>query len=241
MIASTAHQFIFIKTHKTAGTSVEIVLSAWCSGDDIVTPMIAEDEMLRVRYGGLPRNFGGPEGLRRDYIEAVAGQDLSEVERLHMALRKPLRRDGFYGHMPAAEVRRKLPELWESASTFAVERHPYEKAISRAYWWQHSRGDNRPVGELIEDVISDRKLSDAYLYTEGDEVIVDRVLPFGQIWEAMGELAGSLGETLPDPLPFAKGHTRKDRGPARDILTVSQRDRIYERCAFEFELMGFER
>jgi len=37
MIVSRRHRFIFIKTHKTAGTSIEISLSRYCGASDIVS------------------------------------------------------------------------------------------------------------------------------------------------------------------------------------------------------------
>lgn len=39
MIISHTHKFIFIKSWKTAGTSLEAAISNYCSGDDIVTPL----------------------------------------------------------------------------------------------------------------------------------------------------------------------------------------------------------
>jgi hypothetical protein len=39
MIISHSRQFIFIKSAKTAGTSLETALSNFCSGDDVVTPL----------------------------------------------------------------------------------------------------------------------------------------------------------------------------------------------------------
>ncbi len=39
MIISHTHKFIFIKSFKTAGTSIESTLSNYCSGNDIVTPI----------------------------------------------------------------------------------------------------------------------------------------------------------------------------------------------------------
>lgn len=39
MIVSHKHRFIFIKTRKTAGTSLEVFLSALCGDEDIVTPI----------------------------------------------------------------------------------------------------------------------------------------------------------------------------------------------------------
>jgi hypothetical protein len=241
MIASFTNSFIFIKTRKTAGTSVEIVLSPWCSGPDILTPVDPEDELIRVAYGGLPRNFRGPKDQRAAYIRAVRRRDAGEISRLFVQMRRTLRAKGFYGHMPAERVRARLPDLWEEAFKFTIERHPYEKVVSRAYWWTRSHDDKRPIAEIIEDVIDAKNLSDKHLYAEGDRVIVDQVFHFDVLWDRIAELAQSLGKSLPDQLPWAKAYTRADRRSAREILSTSQRRKIAERCAFEFELMGFER
>jgi hypothetical protein len=39
MIISHSHRFIFIKSEKTGGTSVEAALSGHCTGSDVVTPL----------------------------------------------------------------------------------------------------------------------------------------------------------------------------------------------------------
>lgn len=39
MIISHTHKYIFVKSAKTAGTSIEAALSSYCEGDDIVTPL----------------------------------------------------------------------------------------------------------------------------------------------------------------------------------------------------------
>ena len=39
MIISHSHRYIFIKSEKTAGTSVEAALSKHCTDSDIVTPL----------------------------------------------------------------------------------------------------------------------------------------------------------------------------------------------------------
>lgn len=39
MIISHSRQFVFIKSAKTAGTSLEAALSNYCSGNDVVTPL----------------------------------------------------------------------------------------------------------------------------------------------------------------------------------------------------------
>src|SRR5262245_66480011 len=47
MIVSHAHKFIFLKTKKTAGTSIELALSELCGPDDVITPLAEVDEAQR--------------------------------------------------------------------------------------------------------------------------------------------------------------------------------------------------
>ena len=72
MILSHTRRFIFIKTRKVSGTSMEISLSKNCGGDDVITPISYEDELVRLDEGGcLPQNYGDPrEQQFRDLIRA---------------------------------------------------------------------------------------------------------------------------------------------------------------------------
>lgn len=71
MIISHKHQFIFIKTRKTAGTSLEVALERHCGPDDIVTPIWPAVATHR------PRNFSN---LRNHSTAAEAKSYLSESE-----------------------------------------------------------------------------------------------------------------------------------------------------------------
>ena len=52
MIVSHAKKFIFVKTRKTSGTSMEVSLSQVCGPDDIITPISFEDELVRLAGHG---------------------------------------------------------------------------------------------------------------------------------------------------------------------------------------------
>ena len=62
MILNHKYNFIFIKSFKTAGTSLEIALSKFCDNKDVVTPIVKEDEKLRSELNFTPpQNY---EGMR---------------------------------------------------------------------------------------------------------------------------------------------------------------------------------
>lgn len=238
MIASFSRNFIFIKTKKTAGTSAEIILGSWCSEEDICTPIgPASAELMRRSLGGLPRNFTPDrEGEARLHAAIESGNQRTIRERRRAT--KVLRQFG--SHESARTVRSALPELWERAFKFAVERHPYEKCVSQAYM-RVSANPARTFQEILEQVIARETYRGYALYTDWRrKVIVDEVVPFDSMWQRIGELGASFGRTMPEVLPRAKGTSRTDRRPAREILTGAQRRRIARAAAFEFELMGFE-
>lgn len=58
MIISHKHKFIFLKTKKTASTSIEIALSKVCDRHDIITPLYYSDDIVRRKFHGMPpQNF----------------------------------------------------------------------------------------------------------------------------------------------------------------------------------------
>ena len=71
MIISHRHRFIFIKTQKTAGTSIEVFLSGLCGPEDVVTPFGAPEP------GHEPRNFAGyTNQMTASEIRSRVGEDL---------------------------------------------------------------------------------------------------------------------------------------------------------------------
>jgi hypothetical protein len=62
MIASFSRNFIFLKTRKTGGTSIEMALAPHCAPGDIVTPLAPSDERARIAGGAIQaRNYADPQ------------------------------------------------------------------------------------------------------------------------------------------------------------------------------------
>ena len=225
MIVSHEHRFIFVKTKKTAGTSVEIALSRFAGPRDVITPLTEEDELLRKECGGVgPQNLDIPKPRWRRH----------ELARFRAG--KPVT---YFNHMPAADIRRCEPRAWREYLTFAVERNPWDLAISGYYWVSRAGGDLEGIS--LDDFLASerlRGLSNWPRYTVDDRIIVDRVLRYESLEEELRSLCEELGVGAVE-LPRAKSSQRSDRRPAGELLSPAQQERVATVFAREIERFGF--
>jgi len=228
MIISHQHGFIFLKTAKTAGTSVEIALSRHAGPEDIITPISDSDEKLRRDHGGRgPQNFRLP--LKSLTMRQLAG------------MIRTCRRPGFYNHMPAAEVRRLAgEEVWNRSFRFCIERNPFDRVVS-LYWWCHRREPRPSIGEFLRSPrlrLLSRNGIEMYTDKSG-RIVVDQVLRYERLEEELEGVRRKLG--LPEPLvlPRAKSGHRPEGQGWRDVLTAPDR-RVIESCfRRELDLFGY--
>jgi hypothetical protein len=248
MILSRVHRFLFIKTRKVGGTSVEIALSPFCGAEDIVTPITPIDEHERMRRGGRSQNYCPDPRLEAWYREQVregAGR-LGDIPARIKA------RQIFYNHMPYSELRTRAAEPLESYFRFTIERHPYEKVLSLANmlitFEAYSKGGSRRASAVeLERVIAGLFESGRVagvrnfdLYAENGRAAVDRILRYESLSEELGAVCRHLGlEPLPE-LPAAKMGQRDRSVAAADLLTDRQKRRLQVLCREEFEAMRYE-
>jgi len=223
MIVSHKHKFIFVKTRKTAGTSLEIGLSQHCGPDDIITPIAAEDERIRSGLG-----FRGPQNFRRRH----------RWRRPRHLIRSVLGEMGsYYNHMPARDIIHHLgARVWDDYFTFTIERDPYSKAISRYYW---STVEPRPTIEEYLQKAPVKLLSNWEHYTVNDVVVVDFVIRFERLNEGIERVRSELGlgEIM---MPRAKAQYRKDRSHYSEVLSSAARKRIELVSAKEIKYFRYE-
>ena len=135
MIFSELHNFLFIKGHKVASTSVEVALSAICGPDDIITPITPIDELHRINLGYRhAQNYGAdPEKLAK-YIEKIKSNDPSIFKQglnyKKDRLRKP--RGRFQSHQSLKRSWKRLETRRnEHTRIIAICRSPYQTLLSR--------------------------------------------------------------------------------------------------------------
>jgi hypothetical protein len=227
MIISHKYRFIFIKTAKTAGTSIEVFLSKQCGPADIVTPIFPPVE------GHQPRSYKG-------FINPIP-EILERPHRILSALQHALTsREKFFNHMPASLVKKRIPaQVWNSYFKFCVERNPWDKVLS--HYHMHAA---REGGSLsLDEYLARGRFPINYLrYTDssGAKVIVDRILHYENLVAELSEVFSQLNVPFDGNLGVkAKSEYRTDRRAYQDIFNDEQRRIVEKAFAKEIELHGY--
>ncbi len=227
MIISHQHKFIFIKTAKTAGTSIEIFLSKHCGPDDVVTPIVPPVE------GHQPRNH-------EQLVNPIADL-LWPSESFGRALRSiTQKRTKFYNHMPAWLVRRRVPaQVWNKYFKFCVERNPWDKVLSHYHMAASRAGEALSLDDYLA---KGRYPINYFRYTDrsGKRIIVDRVLRYEKLRDELAEVFAHLNIPFDGNLGVrAKSEYRKDRTPYQMVFNEAQRKIVEQAFAREIELHGY--
>ncbi len=229
MIVSHRHRFIFIKTVKTAGTSVELYLRQFCGPDDIVTWLDPEDEALALAAGfGGARNFGPgllpPWRLRKEDFRWM---------RNHRRYRRSYR---YIHHMPASLIKERVgDDIWNNYTKITIVRDPWERALSLHYW-RNSLGARQ--GPTLDDSI-EWAAGNWKIYTIDDQPVIDHFIRYESLQSDLEALRDRLGLGGEVDLMRAKGDIRPPGSVPREILTDKQALRIAELAHKEIELFGY--
>jgi len=221
MIISHQNRFIFIRIGKTASTSIEIGLSAFCGGSDVITPLSREDEGIRRRLG-----YHGPQNFQRS-LNSYTGK-----EWLRLIFKGKWAKD--YRHAPAVQIQDIVgSQKWKDYFKFCFERNPYDRAIS-LYFWKTRNQPSRPnVNEFI--LAQPRyRLSNWEKYTINNEVAVDFVGKYENIEMDLLEVSSRLGLSKID-LVRSKNIYRPDRVHYSRILDARSRKYIESMCEREID------
>ncbi len=218
MIISHKHKFIFLKTPKTASTSIELALRSICEKDDIITTISTEDEAIAAELGLLPpQNF---------HISATTSDDK------------------FYNHISAPKVRYYVGEkIWNSYYKFCFERNPFDKAISFYYWLtrRKSSKDRLSLSDFIQQGFL-KGINSFEIYTINKIVAVDDIFKYEEMEQAFEVISQKL--KLKTPLKIlsykAKSTSRQNREHYSKVLTKEDKRIIEIMFAREICLMEYE-
>jgi len=231
VIVSHKHKFIYLKTMKTASTSMEIALSQFLGPDDIITP--ARPDLESQREQGI-----GGQNYRLDH------PDVPKPNIWRRILRRPERYHhptvGYYEHMPAWRVRRYLGEdIWDSYYKFSFERNPWDRQVS--FYSYKTRSKDNPEG--LAKFLSRKKkayVANFDIYSIDGEVGVDFVGRYENINQDFAKVVKDIGIKEKIKLPLANVSEKKDARGYRQYYTDATRDLIAEWYAPEIRAFGYK-
>jgi hypothetical protein len=228
MIISHEHKFIFLKTKKTAGTSIELALSQLCGPDDVITPLAPADEVLREgrRSAQNWRLHGWWESPRPIWKRRILKTNAEDY--------------GFYNHVPAERAKALLDDdkIWRSYFKFAFDRNPWDRQVS---WYHHHFRRKSTPPPFADFMRTDRRARiDNYdIYAIGGDVAVDFVGRFENLEGDLKRALAQAGLTLDAPLPRAKGTFRRGAAPYRDYYDAATRAIVGDWYDREIKLLGY--
>ena len=224
MIISHSHKYIFIKSEKTAGTSVEAALSKHCVASDVVTPL-GDYRFNRDERGEWVHSAMNAEGFFQH-------DPASEVKR-----KVPPQTWNEYFKFSIAR------NPWDrTVSNFSWEARN-KPELKPARRWYHRLGV--PLDEFEETtklfrhwVRGDWKTNDRF-YVEGDALCVDFVIRYERLTDDLAEVCRRVG--LPAiELPRLKAGLRPGGHAYSEYYDEESKAIVAERHHNDIRLFGYQ-
>ncbi len=214
MIISHKHKFIFLRTQKTAGASVQIALSKICGEKDVVSRMGANLERYKMAHGYRPMQ-------NQKFVVKPKG--------LLGVFRKP-KNYRFTAHSTAKFVKSNVDkDVWDNYYKFCFERNPYDKVISW-YYWLHKHGSPNAKGtlsEFIENFNPDDMAGES-IYKINGEIVLDKIYKYEELDASLEDISTKLQLSEVLALPELKVHSksRLDKRHYKEVLNQKEVDII---------------
>jgi len=233
MIISHTNRFVFIKTKKTAGTSIEIELSKHCGPEDIITPITPKDEIQRVAYGGrAAQNFTSDKALADEYQKAALSGKRLKLRRL----RRHLQPEDYYNHMSISEVKERCGSL-SDYFWFTAERNPYDRIISFIYW---TKKPSKTISSArrayyVLKYAASAEFQNFHLYSVRGKIAVDEIINYDHLETQFALVCDRIGIQAPERLIATKNTQRKCRSKA---LSRFERSLVRHYCSKEMAALS---
>lgn len=222
MLVSHRKQFIFIKSAKTAGTSVEEYFERWC---------LPEGGYAAAHLRPAEITPQGVVGARHKKFHATSG--------------------GYISHLIAESIRDKIgPEIWNRYFKFTCTRNPYDKAVSWFHMrlpkedrQNLAEKDFERAREMFRNwlvILPSTPNDEPYAAIHG-RIIVDGVIRYEHLMTDLETVCKRVNVPFdPDGMPRRKTGKRAGFPGYREYYTPETKAIIQERSAWEFETFGYD-
>jgi len=221
MIISHKYKFIFIKTHKTASTSVCIDLGDKCADTDIVSSLAEHDKENEIAKKHRPRNY---ENFK------TRSKNIS--------------------HITIEEVRSclKNEKIFNNYFKFCVEREPVDKMLSHFLWHHRERCKDKLFWKRNVDFIwqewvkipMQHRNYNFDWWTIDGELAVDKILRYENLNKELKETCKNLGFDIELTSKAKASHRRGENKIEEPIITKEQIEFIYDKHKYSNKFTGYK-
>lgn len=235
MIVSHRHRFIFIKSAKTASSSIELMLSKICGPDDVLTSLAPFDERFDADYYEFqPRNNEGFENhMSASEIKKKVGEGIWNQYLKITVVRNPW-------DMVVSRYHWEKERLWPSIRKNIVNILRDPVAVVR-----YKRLLHRIKMIFVLSTFSNfiryfdkRWTNSRFYFDEEGKPICDVYLSFENLNKGLNDLECILGVEL-GCLPRLKSKPRKGKIHYSQYFNQPQKVRIEKLFKHEIEVFGY--
>ena len=221
MIISHSHKFIFIKSTKTAGTSLEAALSHCCSNGDVVT------ELGDYRHN---RDENG------NWVHRAMNSEGFEQEEPALSIRAKVGAEIWSSYFKFSIARNPWDRAVSSFSWHARKNpRPRKRLIHRlGVPFDEMAGVKRQFAQFVRD---DLKTNDRFYIIDG-ELCVDYVIRYENLSKDFDEVCRRIGLS-PGKLPHLKAGLREDGRHYSEYFDAEARALVEQRHQHDVRLFGY--
>lgn len=244
MIVSHRYGFVFLKTRKTAGTSVELALRTILGPHDIATPLSRDEELM-----ASAREIPGP----RHYLHLLRDVEPGKVPDFFRSLGNNLRRGNgnnripilnpYRQHLNAYKARYKIGKpSWAQYFKFTIERNPWARTVSFYHWIGRHQKNPLSFTDFVTSGRGYLNESNYSIYSIHGIPVADYWIRYETLKQGLDYVADHLG--LPINLGeaidniWAKSQSR-ERPPYTHYYNAATRRIVELQYANEIALMGY--
>ena len=176
MIISHKYKFIFIKTRKTAGTTIEYNLSKYLGHNDIITPS------KQANY--LAQNYIQQSSFSK-FLNTLNLKKLSKFFYFK-----------FTDHMHAIEIKKKIDKkIYQTILNFALKENQSTNVFHIILCEKNSQNSNfkRKNMSWNEFVKKKRFPIDTNFYTHNNKFIIDKIIRYENLENELSSILNNLG------------------------------------------------
>jgi hypothetical protein len=219
MIISHKYKFIFVRTEKTGGTSLQCALGEICDPGDVVTGP------FQRRAPDVPRVGNAQRKLRRRFPKYF----------------------GLHAHTTIGQVRSIVGDrIFNDYFKFAIERNPWDRQVSlyaqRKKQYQPGKEFNfhKDLDSLWFRCTEYVRLHNWDIYTINNQIAVDKVVRYENLDDEISEVLSLLGISDSLKMPKRRAGYRNDGGNYRSLYCDRTRNLVARWYHREIEAFGYE-